>query len=266
MLASYIKQPQNKLSVLVINGRQNMIKVFGMARGGTNILCNMIYSFPEVTRPKYSELQYYIYRRNGYVSKIRRRLEFFLQTDQLDVDNYDADEKSGKKYKKIVDKLRDKNFLFKVMNGNIAYYDALNQQGDCNIILLRDKMSVLGSMIRRGAKPVKAINNINNFYSFAEFYSTRDNLLVIKFEDMLENYNRVLGQISEYLGYQKIDKVYLGLKGTLTNNRVGKKRIYINVSEVGDYIDNTINEKQVGQLESLCGKEISTMYKTMLTR
>src|SRR3989344_2343498 len=184
-----------------------MIKVFGMARGGTNILCNMIYSYPEVARPKYSELQAYIYR-NNLASRIRIRFEKLLSINYVHTDNYDVDKRGGKKLRSIVDKMRDKNYLVKVMNGNIAYYDAINAAADKNIILLRDKMSVFGSMVRRGAKPVEAINNINNFYKFAEYFSKRDNLLIIRFEEMANDYGSVLEKVSDYLGYKKVDKVY----------------------------------------------------------
>lgn len=241
-----------------------MIKVFGMARGGTNILCNMIYSYPGVERPKISELQAYIYR-NNLASKTRIRIEKFLYMNYLHVENYDAHKRGSEKLKRIMDKLRNKNYLIKVMNGNIAYYDDINQSGDKNIVLLRDKLSVFGSMVRRGASPVEAINNINNFYKFSDYYAKRDNLLVVHFEDMVSNYDRVLGQVSEYLGYEKVDKVYLGLKATITSNRVGRERIYVDVSEVPNYIHSGINEKQINQLRSTCGNEMMNLYESLLT-
>jgi hypothetical protein len=242
-----------------------MIKVFGMARGGTNILCNMIYSFPEVERPRYSELQNYIYKRNTLTARIRQRFEKLTQKDHLSLDNYDIDKKSGEKYRKIMDSLRDNNFLFKIMNGNIAYYDFLNRPGDRNIILLRNKMSVFGSMIRRGEKPVKAINNINNFYRFADFFSKRDQLPVIHFEDILKDYNKELQKITDYLKFNKIDKVYFGLKETLTQKRLGRKRVLINVIDASGYIDKTINDKQKILLESLFKKDILLLYENMMS-
>lgn len=240
-----------------------MIKVFGMARGGTNILCNMIYSYPEVERPKHVELQTYIYRNNPS-SKLRIRIEKFLYADYLHNDNYDAHKTGSKKIKNVIGKLRDRNYLIKVMNGNIAYYDDINQPVDRNIILLRDKLSVFGSLVRRGAKPVAAINNINNFYKFSDYYARRDKLLVVHFEDMLSDYDRVLGQVSEYLGYRKIDKVYLGLKPTLTNRRTGRERVCVNVSDVPNYLDRGINEEQISQVRSFYDNEQLDLYTSLL--
>lgn len=240
-----------------------MIKVFGMARGGTNFLCNMIYSFPEVVRPRYSELQRYVYKWKTF-SRVRIRLEKCLSINYVDVTNYDAHPKGSRILQDKVDRLRSKNHLIKVMNGNIAYYDAINHPNDKNIILLRNKLCVLGSMVRRGAKPVEAINNINCFYKYSEHLAKRDNLLVVKFEDIANNYDHVLTRVSDYLGYEKVDKVYLGLKGTLTSNRTGRTRIYVDIAEVPQYIDSAIDEKQLSQLDSSCGRELFDFYKFLL--
>lgn len=148
--------------------------------------------------------------------------------------------------------------------GNIAYYDDINEIADRNIILLRNKKSVLGSMVRRGAPPVASINNINNFYKFAEYYAERDGLLVLHCEDIISNYKNALCQVAVYLGYKPVQKVYFGVKPTLSNTADGKTRSHIDVDEVQKHLDGDINEKQADKLKKYLQGKPYGLYEKLL--
>lgn len=64
-----------------------MIKVFRMQREGTNLLCNMIYSYPIVEWPKYSEPQAYTYGISGRGHRLQQFSQMPLHCDYLRLDN-----------------------------------------------------------------------------------------------------------------------------------------------------------------------------------
>ncbi len=64
-----------------------MIKVFDMHRGETNLLCNMIYSYPAVERTRRSDSQVYIYGVSGLGHRLQRPSQALLRRDYLHLNN-----------------------------------------------------------------------------------------------------------------------------------------------------------------------------------
>lgn len=276
-----------------------MIFIYGMARSGTNILMNLLQSNPNIvmssgefhkilwggalgedyrakfrkralylipltiiTRPYY--FSQYNYRKRGKLPLVAwNLLKYIFQKEK----RYSMKHEGHNKYKNkdelySINEVLNSRTVIKCLNGGICLlpeFDRYRTNDVKHFILLRHPMALFESNLRRGRNQVEIIKSIKDFYRYATEYATKENVLVITYEDLIKNFVNIATESYEFVGrsIDEVDNFRFQYKSVVAKGgkikSVGKKDrkiVWKAKGEIYEHLDKDIDSNQLSRLSS----------------
>jgi hypothetical protein len=245
-----------------------IILICGFARGGTNLLWNILQSHPDVVSPiyetgklfNYPELKagLFLYKYNIPLYKLV--VDASLYRWKLKNLNHE-DNKYAYENKMYTRSLLQKSTLcLKSVNADIGYTDLLlSIYPDLHFIgLTRNGYAVAEGHMRRGASIKEAAFIYKNLAEkFEEYRSVTSKFTIIKYEDLIADPFKTAHYIYSFVNASpsKLDKLRLKVKRVMKNENSHlvpygqeNRKYWFDEHTINNIIDPNVNEVQVNRL------------------